>query len=140
MKPYLRIVRYALAVVGVALVSLPALGATSASAAKSDCPANRMCLWTGPDFTGTMTHYKVQGSCDLGCWYGVGEIMNNNASSVYNRVNLIVYLSGRTASDANANGPGANFTCVNGSGGARNLTSMNNLVSSYEFSNRVGSC
>lgn len=57
------------------------LGASPAHAAKSDCPAGALCVWTQPNYGGTMG--KVYGNNnDLTIYYAF-----NNVKSLYNNGN-----------------------------------------------------
>ena len=56
-----------LVVLATVAAALAGVGASSALADDSSCPANNACFWTGSDFTGVK---KVIGAGDAGRWQG----------------------------------------------------------------------
>ncbi len=75
-----------------------------ASAAYSDCPVNRYCVWTGPNGTGAMATF-ASGDADLSDSVGPTG-MNDNIESYRNRTgdNWCLY------NGTGFNGPGAQMT------------------------------
>lgn len=104
-------------------------GATSASAAASDCPANTLCFFADGNFTGTM--YSVSGP--QGTWVNVPGWFNDQMSSW---VNNLAY-DARWSVDPS--GGGSTFCMNSGNTNPQVISSRNDLMSAYYiyFSNAI---
>lgn len=91
------------------------------AAAYSDCPAARMCIWTGLNGTGAIGIFAV-GDANLGAAPGPSGL-NNNAESMMNRT-----------SQRWCHYDGANYTALMAAGGpgggANMLTQFRNRITS----------
>jgi Peptidase inhibitor family I36 len=95
------VLRYApMVTTGIALMVLGAVAAPPATADRSDCPAEYLCLWDGYSYGGTRVQFHDNGWQNLS-----GSGLDNAASSVYNNTNRWATLS------MDPNGGGLHF-CV----------------------------
>lgn len=61
--------------------------ATPAHAAKNDCPINRFCFWTSPNFTGS--RYQA-GNFTVGQCINMVAPFDNNSDGAYNRLTYAI--------------------------------------------------
>ncbi|MGK5640144.1 peptidase inhibitor family I36 protein [Streptomyces sp. URMC 126] len=63
----------------VTLVAATLLGLAATPAAAADCPSQNLCLFTGPDFTGTQFNIYRCDTYALSNWEGYGSWINNQS-------------------------------------------------------------